>query len=35
VSVKKLMEVSWRSGKNRDTMTPPRLIEKLHIMDHN
>jgi hypothetical protein len=29
VSVKKLVEVSWESGKNRDTMTPPRLIEKL------
>jgi hypothetical protein len=31
VSVKKLMEVSWGSGKNRDTMIPPRFIEKLHF----
>jgi hypothetical protein len=29
VSVKKLMEVSWGSGKNRDTIIPPRFIEKL------
>jgi hypothetical protein len=32
VSVKKLMEVSWGSGKNRDTMIPPRFIEKLPLI---
>jgi len=33
VSVKKLMEVSWGSGKNRDTMIPPRFIEKLRLKE--
>jgi hypothetical protein len=26
VSVKKLVEVSWENGKNRDTMTPQNMI---------
>jgi hypothetical protein len=29
VSIKKFMEVSWGSGKNRDTMIPTRFTEKL------